>query len=483
MFYKEIESLKSLGEHYMVADVPVREMENGLLSQLLRIGYALLKCILLHKASLWMSSRVRLSDGELLTKKGREFRKYLSLFGEMEVERASYWGKGIGKVYYLDEALMLPKGTALSYNLQELLSESASESDYADSVRVLNRLLGLGLDGKFSQRNVLRLGPLTEGYHRSLPVVAVPDGHVHVVSLDGKGVPMAKVPDGAAGAGSPKRRRSKGERPNVAKMATVAVVSHLLPKVRSARDIVQGLMYAHAPKAAGAPARDENDNRWHRDVRRRAFLGDQQGAVEDALGIVAGRIAEHGGTFVVPMDAGAGLEEKVLECVGRYRLEAHFGGIILDILHVSEYAWDAATAIFGEAATGRQPWVEEMLMDILEGRVERVVADLERAVEKGNLTKAAAQTVRRTANYFSNHKHKMKYPEYLQKGYPVSSALVEAACGHLVKDRMELSGMRWSHDGAQNILNIRALKQNGDLTGFFDWVIKNEHTGGIHIAA
>ena len=41
--------------------------------------------------------------------------------------------------------------------------------------------------------------------------------------------------------------------------------------------------------------------------------------------------------FVVPIDAGIGLEDKVIKSVNQYGLSDRFDGIILDIIHVSEY--------------------------------------------------------------------------------------------------------------------------------------------------
>jgi len=69
------------------------------------------------------------------------------------------------------------------------------------------------------------------------------------------------------------------------------------------------------------------------------------------------------------------------------------------------------------------------------------------------------------------------------KGYPVSSALVESACGHLVKERMEQSGMRWSSKGAQNIMDLRAVKLNDDFDDFKEFVISQEHKTLSHLAA
>ena len=60
----------------------------------------------------------------------------------------------------------------------------------------------------------------------------------------------------------------------------------------------------------------------------------------------------------------------------------------------------------------------------------------------------------------------MKYDEYLAAGYPIGSGVVEGACRHLVKDRMEKTGMRWRIEGAQAILNLRAIYVNDDWAPF-----------------
>jgi hypothetical protein len=55
----------------------------------------------------------------------------------------------------------------------------------------------------------------------------------------------------------------------------------------------------------------------------------------------------------------------------------------------------------------------------------------------------------------------MHYDEYLARGSPMGTGVVEGACGHLVKDRMEQSGMGWTKGGAQAVLDLRAVRLNG----------------------
>jgi len=75
--------------------------------------------------------------------------------------------------------------------------------------------------------------------------------------------------------------------------------------------------------------------------------------------------------------------------------------------------------------------------------------------------------------YLHRKKKFMRYDKYLAKGYPIGSGVVEGACGHVVKDRMEGSGMRWSVSGAQSMLDLRCVYLNEDWRNFHDYRIKD----------
>ncbi len=70
----------------------------------------------------------------------------------------------------------------------------------------------------------------------------------------------------------------------------------------------------------------------------------------------------------------------------------------------------------------------------------------------------------------------MRYDEYLSAGYPIGSGVAEGACRHLVKDRLEGAGMRWSLAGAYAMLHLRALYLNGDWDPFVEHRIAQEQT-------
>ena len=63
----------------------------------------------------------------------------------------------------------------------------------------------------------------------------------------------------------------------------------------------------------------------------------------------------------------------------------------------------------------------------------------------------------------------MKYDEYLAMGLPIGSGVIEGTCKNLINDRMEGSGMRWSPDGAEAILKLRAVYLSDLLNDFWDF--------------
>ena len=67
-------------------------------------------------------------------------------------------------------------------------------------------------------------------------------------------------------------------------------------------------------------------------------------------------------------------------------------------------------------------------------------------------------------------------------GYPIGSGAVEGACRHLVKDRMEGSGMRWTIPGAEAVLKTRAVQLNGDWDPFWQFHMKQEARAAVRRA-
>jgi hypothetical protein len=110
--------------------------------------------------------------------------------------------------------------------------------------------------------------------------------------------------------------------------------------------------------------------------------------------------------------------------------------------------------------------VKEHLLSILSGKTEMVIQTLEDLTHDSSLSPAQAEALNTTIGYYRRNLPYMRYDHYLAQGWPISSGVVEGACGHLVKDRMEQSGMCWTPTGAQAILELRAARVNDDWDAY-----------------
>lgn len=68
----------------------------------------------------------------------------------------------------------------------------------------------------------------------------------------------------------------------------------------------------------------------------------------------------------------------------------------------------------------------------------------------------------------------MKYDKYLKHGYPIATGVIEGACRYLIKDRLDITGARWSVSGAEAILKLRSLRASGDFDDYWAFHEKKE---------
>jgi hypothetical protein len=88
----------------------------------------------------------------------------------------------------------------------------------------------------------------------------------------------------------------------------------------------------------------------------------------------------------------------------------------------------------------------------------------------------SAKEIATVRGYFERNKDRMRYHQYLARGYPIGTGVIEGACRHLVKDRMERTGMRWRLSSATAMLNVRAVFQSSHWETFHQTRIAKEQS-------
>lgn len=130
---------------------------------------------------------------------------------------------------------------------------------------------------------------------------------------------------------------------------------------------------------------------------------------------------------------------------------------ILDYAHAKEHLYDLAKELYGEGTRASQVWAQEKETLLYDGKIEKLLTSFRRTKAK---MPEGREKLKSTITYYENNRHRMKYDEYRAKGYHIGSGIAEAACKQLVGQRLKQSGMRWSREGAETMLQLKILRTN-----------------------
>src|SRR6266581_472218 len=151
--------------------------------------------------------------------------------------------------------------------------------------------------------------------------------------------------------------------------------------------------------------------------------------------------------------------------------------VVIDFIHVLEYLWKAAWCFHPPRDPAMEDWVIAQALDILHGRTGDVITRIQ-ALAAEHPPKPGgehAKIIRKTLSYLQAKQPFMDYPAALAAGWPIATGVIEGACRHLVQDRMGITGARWSLQGAQAMLWLRAIAASRDTAAYWDWHITREH--------
>jgi hypothetical protein len=131
--------------------------------------------------------------------------------------------------------------------------------------------------------------------------------------------------------------------------------------------------------------------------------------------------------------------------------------LILDFYHAIEHLSKAAEAIFGKRKAEADEWFKAYRDRLQLDRNGAVAAIRSMRYYCRNLRANSERrhTIRNVVRYFNTHRRRMAYANYIERGLPIGSGPVEAACKTVVGARLNRSGMRWSRQGGQHVLNLR----------------------------
>jgi hypothetical protein len=443
-------------------------MERRLLGQLLALGRALFALFLATRAAATATEADRDPAGVERPYHGERTRPYLSIFRRVAVARPYFYRRGVGGRAPVDALLSLPP-TVCSDLVRETAEELGVGEAYHKGLGVLRRLLGLALSTRTLGEQVAQDAPAVEAFYaRQGPPPAEEEATILVVQADGKGVPILRPSTTASTAGTPAPvRLGKGQKRGGKKEATLTAVYTIAPAVRTPAEVVESLFRdPSAACSADDAARDAREGPRHK--RLWTTLAGKDAALDEAAAHHARRVGPHIAHRVALTDGSPALQDRV-------RARFPDAPLILDLIHATEYLWDAANALLGEEHPWRTPWVKAHTLSLLHSRVADVVDALAALATEPERTATQTKTFRAVAAYLARNAPYMDYVAYLAQGWPIATGVIEGACRHLVKDRCERSGMRWTIDGAEALLHLRCVHENGDWDAYHAFRRRQRH--------
>jgi len=393
-----------------------------------------------------------------------------SVFGELSVGRLAYRERGAQDLHPADALLNLP-AERHSHGLRRVAALEASRGSFDEAVAAIERTSGQRLGKRQTEDLAARAAGDFEAFYAQRAPEQAAEGDVLVISCDGKGVVMRhdalRAQTAKAAATSTTKlaaRLSKGEKRNRKRLAEVGAVYDATPVARTAADVMPATETERERALAGPVAKAK----W----LTASVQHDAAEVVAAVFDEAQRRDPGHGRAWVALVDGNN-------HQISRIQAEARARGapvtIICDFVHVLEYLWKAAWSFHEEGDPAAETWVRRHATGVLQGRATRVAGNIRRQATNAGLNPSQRAGADAAAKYLTNKAPFLDYPAALASGWPIATGVIEGACRHLVKDRLDITGARWGVHGAEAILKLRAIRSNNDFDDYWTFHLAQEH--------
>lgn len=411
-------------------------------------------------------SPVEGADGVTRTHRRDGERRLETVLGTVVVHRQSWSARGVEALQPLDAYLNLPPDQ-FSHGVRHRVCEEALGGSFERAAELVSKTTGARIAKRQCEEVVVRAATDFDGFYTATTPAQDGPGEILVLSFDGKGVVMrtdalrpATRKAAMEGVHKLKTRLSKGEKPNRKRMAVVAAVYALKAVARQPEDIV-----GTDSAVRRARPRPTNKRVWA------SLVHEPDVVIEAAFEEAIARDPARTRTWVALVDGNLTQIQLVRRMARRFRVKVT---LVLDVVHVIEYLWNAAWCLHDEGSPAAEVWVKKRLTAVLHGKASTVAAAMRRSATMRQLPAARRKPLDIAARYLLNHVGMLQYQLYLPAGLPIASGVIEGACRYLVNDRMDITGARWGLPGAEAVLRLRALWASGDLAAYWEFHAEEE---------
>jgi len=450
-----VDELLGIVSESVQEQVPIHQVELKAFQKLLQAGHAIVQLLVDCQGDGDVGETCDLPDGKTLKRSKQPHRRsYVSVFGPLHVERFVYAVREGQRMEFceVDARLALPE-SKFSYLLQDWDQSFAMEQPFGKVVQTVRKILGLDQHVDSVERMNRNMAKEVEAFHASSEAPPPEEeGEIFVETADGKGVPIRRPADAPP---IHAHRHQRGPKPDRKKMATVGAVYSVDPFVRTPEEVVESLFRDPREKRPTRTRPRPCHKRMRAALNHTNADGDEIDGRAAIFGWISGEIAERNPDSSKPtvriMDG-----EVSLWNMGDLFQENVPVIDVVDLLHVTPRLWKAASVFYAQDSCEAEKFVRHRVLRILRGEVEAVVRGLRRMSTTQLAGKQRSQ-VETICDYFQKNRYRMRYDEYLARGYPIASGVIEGACRHVVKDRLERTGMNWVREGAQPMLDLRCI--------------------------
>jgi hypothetical protein len=462
MSRNELENIIDFLKSEDVSSMSQSELERAIQEKGVELMRQLLQEHIRNRGPGTCGASVEGADGVKRSRVRYHERQIETIFGAITANRAGYGQEGCESLHPLDAELNLPD-ERYSLEMRRRVAEEAARSSFDETMAMIQKTTGGHVPKRQVEELIIRAARDFDDFYRKRhqqAVAAGDTGSIVAMSVDGKGIVMRprdlREPTRKAAEKrihKMEKRLSVGEKKNAKRMATVAAVYTISPFVRQVEDVLVGKSFPDSQRP-----RPEHKRVWA------SIEKTPEQVIEEIFQEARSRDIEKEKTWVALVD-GNKLQIRTLRRIAKEeKIELT---IVVDIIHVIEYLWDAGRVFCPQGGKELEDWVGHRIEEILKGKAGYVAGGMCRSATKRKLEPEIRKPVDTCARYLVNHMPYLRYDRYLAHGLPIATGVIEGACRHLVKDRMEITGARWGLTGAEAILSLRALRSSRDFDEYW----------------
>jgi hypothetical protein len=396
-------------------------------------------------------------------------------FGRVALRRYGLKRRGEPSKFPLDAELNLPT-ELYSHPLRKRVAEEAVDGSFDRTVEQIERTTAGHVPKRQAQELVVRAAQDVDAFYKARPLPAndtLSDEHLMLLSSDAAAIRM--IPEGlrdatrqAAEEASLEPDNVRGDptatapaKPHQTRRAVVTAVWEQERHERTPGDIVSNLQRSATDPAIRKKARGPRpqNKRVTASVEQ-----DQRSRTIEMFDEADRRDPERKRETVILVDG----DEHQTDTI---RTEARRRGrsftIVLDLLHAMHYLWVAAHAIIGSDKNRVHDLVTHWTIMLLTGNPSHVVAAIRSTATRAMLQGAARQAVDGAADYLLKRTPYLRYSDFIARGFPIATGVIEGACRYIVRDRMDITGARWNLQSAEAVLKLRAVRASSDWDDYW----------------